>query len=101
MGLETALLFCAIRAAETLGTLSFTRDTRAGYEIALCMHKTGYSSDAGDLDICLNAPGRVLDILNHPRRFGSVASCDTGAFVKDTPHKVRKKYQARFQPADE
>jgi hypothetical protein len=39
-GVETALLFCAIRAAETLGTLSFSRDTRAGYEMALCMHPT-------------------------------------------------------------
>ena len=28
MGVETALLFCAIRAAETLGTLAFSRDTR-------------------------------------------------------------------------
>ena len=35
MGVETALLFCAIRAHEMLGTLSFTRDTRAGYEMAL------------------------------------------------------------------
>ena len=29
MGVETALLFCAIRANETLGTLSFTRDKGA------------------------------------------------------------------------
>ena len=42
MGLETALLFCAIRANEVLGTLSFTRDTRAGYEIALCMEPEAY-----------------------------------------------------------
>ena len=35
MGVETALLFCAIRAVETLGTLSSTRDTRAGADIAL------------------------------------------------------------------
>jgi hypothetical protein len=41
MGIETALLFCAIRANEVLGTLSFTRDTRAGYETALCLRKTG------------------------------------------------------------
>ena len=31
MGVETALLFCAIRLTETLGTLSFSRGTRAGY----------------------------------------------------------------------
>ena len=35
MGLETTLLFCAIRANEMLGMLSFTRDTRTGHEVAL------------------------------------------------------------------
>ena len=32
--METALLFCAIRAAEILGTVAFSRDTRAGFEIS-------------------------------------------------------------------
>jgi hypothetical protein len=68
-GVETALLFCAIRAAETLGTLSFTRDTRAGYEIALCLKlEQGY----GLLPSCLTHPARFLDISFNPRRYGSV-----------------------------
>jgi hypothetical protein len=96
MGVETALLFCAIRASETLGTLPFAHDTRAGYEIALCMKR-----DGGVSILCLTEPAIVLEFTGHPRRFGSVAACYTGAFVKETPHKVRKKYQVRFQPADQ
>jgi hypothetical protein len=30
-GMEIALLFCAIRLTETLGTVAFSRDTRAGW----------------------------------------------------------------------
>src|SRR5262245_60571721 len=103
VGVDTALLFCAIRANEVLGTLSFTRDTRAGYEVALCMRKIGYrlTADLGDTEFCVDATALVLDVIKHPRRFGSVASCYTGAFVKETPHKVQKKNQARLSPADE
>jgi hypothetical protein len=78
MGVETALLFCATRAAETMGTVSFTRDTRAGYEMALCMHRDGELSA-----FCLTSPALILDVTLHPARFGSVASCYTGAFVKE------------------
>ena len=66
MGVETALLFCAIRAHEMLGTLSFTRDTRAGYETALCMRKTGYSI-SDDLDLCVYAPALLLDATGNLR----------------------------------
>ena len=99
MGVETALLFCAIRANEVLGTLSFTRDTRAGYETALCLRKTGYSL-SNDLDLCVNAPALLLDATGNPRRFGSVASCFTGAF-KASPEKVRNKSQDRLHAADQ
>jgi hypothetical protein len=99
MGIETALLFCAIRANEVLGTLSFTRDTRAGYETALCVRKTGYSL-SNDLDLCVNAPALLLDATGNPRRFGSVASCFSGAF-KPNPDKVRNKDQGRLHPADQ
>ena len=73
MGIETALLFCAIRANEVLGTLSFTRDTRTEYETALCLRKTGYSL-SNDLDLCVNAPALLLDATGNPRRFGSWSS---------------------------
>ena len=96
MGVETALLFCAIRANEVLGTLSFTRDTRAGYEMALCVHRDGYRLS----DLCLNAPAFVLDVTLDPARFGFVASCYTGAFAKATP-KVRNKRQDRLHAADQ
>ena len=99
VGVETALLFCAIRAAETLGTLSFTRDTRAGYEMAWCLKLEEFSY--GLLRLCLTEPAFVLDFTGNPRRFGSVASCDTDAFVKEGPHKVQKRYQARLSPADQ
>ena len=99
MGVETVLLFCAIWAAETLGTLSFTHDTRAGYETALCMRKTGYSI-SDDLDLCVYAPALLLDATGNPRRFGSVASCFTGAF-KARPKKVRNKDQGRLHASDE
>src|SRR5262245_57643731 len=100
-GMETALLFCAIRLNEVLGTLPFARDTRAGYEMALCMRKIGYrlSADLGDSELCVNAPALVLDVTLHPRRFGSVASCYTGAFVK-APPKVPNKIQDRLHAAD-
>jgi hypothetical protein len=53
MGLETALLFCDIRTNEMLGTLSFSRDPRAGYEIAVCMRRIGYRLTAsfGDTEL--------------------------------------------------
>ena len=82
-----------------LGTLSFARDTRAGYETALCMRKTGYSL-SDDLDLCVNAPALLLDATGNPRRFGSVACCFTGAF-KASPEKVRNKSQARLHAADQ
>jgi hypothetical protein len=78
--------------------LSFTRDTRAGYDTALCMRKTGYSL-SDDLDLCVDAPALLLDATGDPRRFGSVASCFTGAF-KASPEKVRNKSQDRLSPAD-
>ena len=72
MGVETALLFCAIRAAETLGTLSFTRDTRAGYEIALCLKlEQGY----GLLPSCLTHPARFLDISFNRAAMGPLYLC--------------------------
>ena len=88
MGVETALLLCAIRAAETLGTLAFSRDTRAGYEMALCMRPEGYSLST----FCLNAPALALDVTGNPARFGSVAIC---MFQKAEP-KVRNKIRARL-----
>jgi hypothetical protein len=91
--MEIALLFCAIRAAETLGTVSFSRDTRAGYEMALCMHSDGYRVS----DTCLNAPALVLEVSGNPARYGSVASC---MFQKASP-KARNKSQARLDPADQ
>src|SRR5262249_11482626 len=102
MGVETALLFCAIRLTETLGTLSYARDPRAGYEVALCMRKIGYRLTANlrVTELCVNAPALMLDITLHPRRFGSVASCDTSLFAKASP-KVLKKYQARLSPDEE
>jgi len=102
MGIETALLCCAIRTHEMLGTLSFTRDTRAGYEMALCMRKIGYklSASFGDSELCVNAPALMLDVTGNPRRFGSVASYFTGAF-KPNPRKVRNKDQDRLHPADQ
>src|SRR5262249_4894770 len=103
LGVETALLFCAIRAAEMLSTLPYARDTRAGYEIGLCMRRIGFrlSASFGDTELCVNAPALVLDGVKHPRRFGSVASCYTGAFVKETPHKVRNKDQGRLHAGEE
>ena len=64
------------------------------------MRKTGYSL-SDDLDLCVNAPTPLLDATGNPRRFGSVASCYTGAFVKETNTKVRNKSQDRLQPADQ
>jgi hypothetical protein len=95
MGVETALLFCAIRANEMLGTLPFARDTRAGYEIALCMKR-----DGGLSTFCLTSPALVLDVTLHPARYGSVTSCFTGVF-KANPEKVRNKDQGRLHPADQ
>ena len=73
-GVETALLFCAIRSAETLGTLSFTRDTRVGWEMAYCLRREPYSLSF--TAFCLTSPAFVLDGTLHPRRFGAVASCN-------------------------
>jgi hypothetical protein len=95
VGMETALLFCAIRAAETLGTVSFSRDTRAGYEVALCMRPEGYPLI--DTVFCLTAPALALEVTNHPRRYGSVASC---MFPKAEP-KVRNKIQGRLSATGE
>src|SRR5262249_21004050 len=97
MGVETALLFCAIRAAETMGTVSFARDTRAGYEIAWCLKREEFSY--GLLNLCLTSPALILDATLHPARFGSVASCFTGAFEKASPN-VHNKDQDRLH-ADE
>ena len=96
MGLETALLFCAIRANEVLGTLSFTRDTRAGYEIALCMEPEAYELSSH----CLNEPGLVLEVTLNPARFGSVTSCYFPAFVKALTN-LPPKSQDRLQPSDQ
>ena len=98
MGIETALLFCAIRAHEMLGTLSFTRDTRAGYETALCRKPEEFST--GLLSFCLTSPALAPDVTGNPRRFGSVASCFTGAF-KASPEKVRNKSQDRLHAAEQ
>jgi len=95
--METALLFCAIRAAETLGTVSFSRDTRAGWEIARCIHRAPYSLEL--TTFCLASPALVLEATGDPRRFGSVTSCHPGAFEKAQP-KVRNKIQARLGPGD-
>jgi hypothetical protein len=97
MGVETALLFCAIRANEVLGTLSFTRDTRAGYETALCLKREELTY--GLLAFCTTSPALALDATGKPRRVGSVASCYTGAF-KASPEKVRNKSQDRLSPAN-
>jgi len=78
-----------------LGTLSFTRDTRAGYEIALCMKR-----DGGLSTFCLTSPALVLDVTLHPARYGSVASCFPYAFEK-APPKVRNKDQGRLHAADQ
>jgi hypothetical protein len=61
MGVETALLFCAIRANEMLGTLSFSRDPRAGYEIAVCMKRDGRLST-----FCLTSPARSTSLSTPP-----------------------------------
>ena len=95
MGVETALLFCAIRANEMLGTLSFSRDPRAGYEIAVCMKRDGRLST-----FCLTSPALALDVTLHPARFGSVASCFTYAFQK-APPKLRKKDQGRLHASED
>jgi hypothetical protein len=95
MGVETALLFCAIRANEVLGTLSFTRDTRAGYETALCLKREELTY--GLLTLCMTSPAFVLDVTLDPARFGSVASC---FFVKAAP-KVPNKRQDRLHAADQ
>jgi hypothetical protein len=95
MGVETALLFCAIRAHEVLGTLSFTRDTRAGYEMALCLKREELTY--GLLTFCMTSPAFVLDATLDPARFGSVASC---FFVKASP-KAHNKSQDRLLPADQ
>jgi len=99
MGVETALLFCAIRAAEMLGTLPYARDPRAGYEMAWCLKREEFNY--GLLRLCLTEPASLLDAVGHPRRFGSVGSCDTGAFVKETPHKVRNKSQDRLHAGEQ
>jgi len=78
MGMETALLFCAIRAAETLGTLPYARDSD-GYRLS---------------EVCLNAPALVLEVTGNPTRYGSVASC---MFQKAKP-KARNKIQGRLDP---
>ena len=88
VGMETALLFCAIRAAETLGTVAFSRDTRAGFEIALCMKV----KEDGLLPYCLTYPALILDTTLNPARYGSVASC----LVPKASPKVRNKIQARL-----
>jgi hypothetical protein len=65
MGVETALcLFSAMRAGEMLGTLSYTRDMRAGYEIAVCMRRIGYrlTASPGDTELCVNAPTRLCSM---------------------------------------
>ena len=95
--METALLFCAIRAAETLGTVAFSRDTRAGYETALCLKLD--ELNYGLLTFCLTSPALVFDAVLDPVRFGSVVSCNTAAFQKAP--KVRNKSQARLDPADQ
>lgn len=89
--MEAALLFCAIRVAETIGTVSFSRDTRAGYETSLCLRHSPSTTA-----FCLMAPALVLDATGNPVRYGSVASC---MFPKASP-KVRKKIQARLDPGD-
>jgi hypothetical protein len=94
IALETALLFCAIRLTETLGTLSFTRDTRAGYEMSLCMRLEPYSLSL--TAFCLSSPALALDVTLNPVRYGSVASC---MFPKASP-KARNKIQARLDPGD-
>ena len=53
MGVETALLFCAIRLTETLGTVSFSRDTRAAYETTLCLKLE--ELNPGLLTLCLTS----------------------------------------------
>jgi hypothetical protein len=93
MGVETALLFCAIRANEVLGILPFARDTRAGYEMALCLKREELTY--GLLTFCMTSPALALDATGDPRRVGSVASCYTGAFGKAAP-KVRNKSQDRL-----
>ena len=98
MGIEIALLFCALRTVETLGTLSFTRDTRAGYEMAWCLKREELTYSL--LTFCLTSPAFVLDATLNPRRFGSVASCFTGAF-KASPEKVRNKSQDRLHAAEQ
>jgi hypothetical protein len=75
---------------KTLGTLSFTRDTRAGYEIALVPEAGGI--DIPLLTFCLTSPAFVLDATLKPTPFGSVASCYTGVF-KASPEEVRNKRQ--------
>ena len=71
MGMETALLFCAIRAAETLGTLAFSRDTRAAYETTLCLKLE--ELNPGLLTLCLTSPALLyFDATLNPAHFGSV-----------------------------
>jgi hypothetical protein len=48
---------------------------------------------------CLTSPALVLDATLHPARFGSVASCYSGAFAKAAP-KVRKN-RDRLQPSED
>jgi len=61
--------------------------------MALCMRPEGYPLI--DAAFCLTSPALALEVTNHPRRFGSVASC----FFPKVSSKVPNKIQARLSPA--
>ena len=93
------MLFCAIRLNEVLGTLSFTRDTRAAYEMALFMRTVGFWM-FDNRDLCMNAPALVLELSGNPRRFASLPYCPIGVFEK-APPKVRNKSQDRLHAGEQ
>jgi hypothetical protein len=66
IGVDTALLFCAIRAHETL---PFARDTQAGQEIALCL-KRGEVKYPALLAYCMTSHALAVEATRRPTAQG-------------------------------
>jgi hypothetical protein len=86
LGVDTVLLFCVIRAHETL---PFARDTRAPQEMALCL-KRGELKYPELLAYCMTSHALAVEATSDlPRKSGEV-SC----------HPAGNKNQDRLQHAD-
>ena len=75
LGVDTALLFCVIRAHETL---PFARDTQAGYEMTLCLKRRELKYPEL-LAYCMTSHALAVEATDDlPRKAGTV-SCHPSA----------------------